>query len=131
MIQERKPSLRSLFGLTRCDFLIGFNVNVNSCLGDKKNFISVLFEEWAGEEVEDVTSVLVAYRHFWNESLRSTVLYGKVEGDASDRERTQWGVNLFQDLTKELAVGIEVGNFSIDELDKDSNYVQATMRYML
>lgn len=84
-----------------------------------------------GEEVEDVTSVLVAYRHFWSESLRSTVLYGKVEGDASDRERTQWGVNLFQDLTKELAVGIEVGNFSIDELDKDSNYVQATMRYML
>lgn len=83
------------------------------------------------EEVEDVTSVLVAYRHFWNETLRSTVLYGKVEGDVSDRERTQWGVNLFQDLTKELAVGIEVGNFSIDELDKDSNYVQATMRYML
>lgn len=84
-----------------------------------------------GEEAEDLTSVLVAYRHFWNESLRSTVLYGKVEGDVSDRERTQWGVNLFQNLTKELAVGIEVGNFSIDELDKDSNYVQATMRYML
>ncbi|MGB2741034.1 MAG: DcaP family trimeric outer membrane transporter [Cognaticolwellia sp.] len=84
-----------------------------------------------GEEVEDLTSVLVAYRHFWSESFRSTVLYGKVEGDVSDRERTQWGVNLFHDLTKELAVGIEVGNFSIDELDKDSNYVQATMRYML
>lgn len=84
-----------------------------------------------GEEVEDVTSVLVAYRHFWNETLRSTVLYGKVKGDVSDRERSQWGVNLFQDLTKELAVGVEVGNFSIDELDKDSTYVQASMRYML
>jgi hypothetical protein len=84
-----------------------------------------------GEEVEDVTSVLVAYRHFWNETLRSTVLYGKVEGDVSDRERSQWGVNLFKDLTKELAIGVEVGNFSIDELDKDSTYVQATMRYML
>lgn len=84
-----------------------------------------------GEEVEDLTSVLVSYRHFWNETLRSTVLYGKVEGDVSDRERTQWGVNVFQDLTKELAVGIEVGNFSLDELDKDSTYVQATMRYML
>ncbi len=84
-----------------------------------------------GEEVEDLTSVLVAYRHFWNDTLRSTVLYGKVEGDVSDRERTQWGVNLFKDLTKELAVGVEVGNFSIDELDKDSNYVQATLRYML
>ncbi len=84
-----------------------------------------------GEEVEDLTSVLVAYRHFWNDTLRSTVLYGKVEGDVSDRERTQWGVNLFQNLTKELAVGVEVGNFSIDELEKDSNYVQATLRYML
>jgi hypothetical protein len=84
-----------------------------------------------GEEVEDLTSVLVAYRHFWNETLRSTVLYGRVEGDVSNRERTQWGVNLFQDLTKQLAVGVEVGNFSMDELDKDSNYVQATMRYML
>ena len=59
------------------------------------------------------------------------MLYGKVEGDVSDRERTQWGVNLFQDLTKDLAVGIEVGNFSNDELDKDSTYVQATMRYAL
>ncbi len=84
-----------------------------------------------GEEAEDLTSVLVSYRHFWNETLRSTVLYGRVEGDVSDRKRTQWGVNVFQDLTKELAVGIEVGNFSMDELDKDSNYVQATMRYML
>ncbi|MGB1261447.1 MAG: DcaP family trimeric outer membrane transporter [Cognaticolwellia sp.] len=84
-----------------------------------------------GEEVEDVTSVLVAYRHFWDETLRSTVLYGKIEGDVSERERSQWGVNLFQDLTKELAVGVEVGNFSLDELDKDSTYVQASIRYML
>lgn len=83
------------------------------------------------EEVEDVTSVLVAYRHYWNESLRSTVLYGKVEGDVSGRERSQWGVNLFENLTKELSIGIEVGNFSMDELDKDSTYVQASMRYML
>ena len=59
------------------------------------------------------------------------MLYGKVDGDVSNRERTQWGINLFQNLTKELEVGIEVGNFSIDELDKDSNYLQATMRYIL
>ena len=84
-----------------------------------------------GEEVEDVTSVLVAYRHFWTESLRSTVLYGKVEGDVSDRERSQWSANLFKNLTKELAIGVEVGNFSIDELDKDSTYAQASLRYTL
>ena len=84
-----------------------------------------------GEEVEDLTSYLVAYRHFWNESTRSTVLYGKVEGDISDNERSQWGVNIFKDLTKSLAVGFEVGQFKMDDINKDSNYVQATMRYML
>lgn len=82
-------------------------------------------------EVEDLTSVLIAYRHFWTDTLRSSVLYGKVEGDVSERERTQWGVNVFQNLTKDLVVGFEVGNFCMDEQDKDSNYVQATLRFAL
>lgn len=84
-----------------------------------------------GEEVEDLTSILVAYRHFWNETTRSTVLYGKVEGDVSNNERSQWGVNIFKDLTKNLSVGFEVGNFEMEELDRDSNYMQASMRYVL
>lgn len=84
-----------------------------------------------GEEVEDLTSILIAYRHFWNETTRSTVLYGKVEGDVSNNERSQWGVNIFKDLTKNLSVGFEVGNFEMEELDRDSNYMQASMRYVL
>ena len=100
--------------------------------GDLGRYVGVAaVKDIYDDQVEDITSVLVAYRHFWNDSLRSSVLYGKVEGDLSSRERTQWGVNLFQNLTKKLEVGVEVGNFSIDELDKNSNYLQATMRYIL
>jgi hypothetical protein len=46
-------------------------------------------------------------------------------------ESTMWSVNLFKNLTKQLAVGVEVGNFSRDDLDVDSNYGQLTMRYVL
>ncbi len=41
------------------------------------------------------------------------------------------GVNLFQDLTKQLAVGVEVGNFKMKTLDADSNYAQLSLRYVL
>ena len=83
------------------------------------------------EEVEDVTSYMAAYRHFWSDSVRSTVFYGKVETDVSNRERTHWGVNLFKNFTPKLAFGVEVGNFALDEQDADSNYMQLTAKYVL
>jgi hypothetical protein len=84
-----------------------------------------------GEEAEDTTSYLVAYRHFWSEDLRSTVAYASAEADISGWESTQWSVNLFKNLTKQLAVGVEVGNYSRDDQDADSNFAQLTMRYVL
>jgi len=84
-----------------------------------------------GEEAEDTTSYLVAYRHFWNDDLRSTVAYASAEADISGWESTQWSVNLFKNLTKQLAVGVEVGNYSRDDQDADSNFAQLTMRYVL
>jgi hypothetical protein len=84
-----------------------------------------------GEEVEDVTAYLAAYRHYWTDTLRTTVLYGAAEADVSGADRSQWGVNLFQDLTKQLAVGVEVGNFKMKTLDADSNYAQLSLRYVL
>ena len=63
------------------------------------------------ENVEDTTAYLAAYRHYWNETLRSTVLYGSAKADYSGAESSQWSVNLFENLTKQLAVGVEVGQF--------------------
>ena len=83
------------------------------------------------EHVEETTSYLVAYRHYWTETLRSTVLYGAAEADVSGVERSQWGVNLFKNLTKQLAVGVEVGNFTMDDKDADSNYAQLSLKYVL
>jgi len=83
------------------------------------------------EKVEDTTAYLAAYRHYWTETLRSTVLYGSAEADYSGAKSSQWSVNLFENLTKQLAVGVEVGQFKLDNQDADSNYAQVTMKYVL
>ncbi|ACJ30186.1 Conserved hypothetical protein [Shewanella piezotolerans WP3] len=88
-------------------------------------------QDLVGEEVESTTSYLVAYRHFWTDTLRSTALYGRVETDIGNAERSQWSVNLFQNLTPHLAIGFEVGNFEIGDQDVDSDYAQLSFRYAL
>ena len=100
--------------------------------GELGRYVGVAFaKDLVGEEVEDLTSYLAAYRHYWNETLRTTVLYGRAEADISGAERSQWSVNLFENLTKKLAVGVEVGNFTMHDKDVDSNYAQITMKYAL
>jgi len=84
-----------------------------------------------GEEVEETTSVMVAYRHFWTEGTRSTVFYGNTTTEETDRDRTHWGVNLFKNYTKDLSFGVEVGNFEMAEVDADSNYFQVSAKYAL
>ena len=84
-----------------------------------------------GEEVEETTSVMVAYRHFWTENTRSTVFYGNTTTDETDRDRTHWGVNVFKNYTKDLSFGVELGNFEMAEFDADSNYFQISAKYNL
>ena len=84
-----------------------------------------------GEEVEDSTSIMVSYRHFWTETLRTNVFYGNTETDESDRDRTHWGINIFQNITKELSYGVEVGNYEVADLDLDSDYAQLSIKYVL
>lgn len=84
-----------------------------------------------GEEVETTTSISLAYRHFWSEDTRSTVFYGNTTTDETDRDRTHWGVNLFKNYTKNLAFGVEFGNFEMAEVDADSNYFQVSAKYSL
>jgi len=84
-----------------------------------------------GEEVEETTSIMVAYRHFWSESIRSNVFYGNTETDESDRDRTHWGINIFKSITPKLSYGLEIGNFEMAEQDADSDYAQVSVKYVL
>ncbi|MDX2370234.1 MAG: DcaP family trimeric outer membrane transporter [Colwellia sp.] len=84
-----------------------------------------------GEEVEETDAYLVAYRHFWTEDTRSTLAYGTAEADISGWESTQWSLNLIKNLTKQLSVGVEVGNYSRDDLDIDSDFAQFSLKYVL
>ena len=36
-----------------------------------------------------------------------------------------------KNLTKQLSVGVEVGNFSRDDQDADSDYAQVSLKYVL
>ncbi|MCL1049992.1 porin [Shewanella abyssi] len=92
-------------------------------------------KDLVGEEVEETTAYLVSYRHYWGDTLRSTLLYGSVETDLDGAENTQWSINLYQNLTPKLAVGFEVGRFAMKgenvDADVDSNYAQLSVKYTL
>ncbi|MGQ8365711.1 DcaP family trimeric outer membrane transporter [Glaciecola sp. 1036] len=83
-------------------------------------------------EVEQTTAFTVAYRHFWNESTRSTAYYGQAETDVLGRKRSHGAINLITDVTKSLNVGAELGQFSVDDegiLSFDSIYLQFSAKY--
>jgi len=84
-----------------------------------------------GNKAEETVAYYAAYRHFWKDSLRTTVAYAHAEADITGWESSQWSVNLFTNLTKRLAVGGEIGNASRDDLNIDSNYAQLSFRYTL
>lgn len=84
-----------------------------------------------GEEVEESTAIMVAYRHFWNDTYRSNVFYGNHTTAESDRDRSHWGVNIFKSINKNLTYGFEFGNFEMAEADADSNYIQINAKYSL
>ena len=81
--------------------------------------------------MEETTSIMVAYRHFWTEDTRSSIFYGNTTTEETDRDRTHWGINLFKNYTKELSFGVAVGNFEMAEFDADSNYFQVSAKYTL
>jgi len=82
--------------------------------------------------VESTLAYTFAYRHFWTESLRSTVYYGAAETDELSRKRAHWAVNLITDIDTNLIAGVEFGNYAIkdDGIDDiDSNYLQFSAKY--
>jgi len=100
--------------------------------GETGRYIGVAaVTDLVGTEVEDSTSYMLAYRHFWTDEIRSTAFYGNTQTDVSDRDRTQWGVNIFKSFTKNLSFGFEVGNFELADQNADSDYAQFTAKYVL
>lgn len=83
-------------------------------------------------EVETTLAYTLAYRHFWDETLRSTVYYGAAKTDVLERDRAHWAVNLLTDIEKNFTVGVEFGNYSVNDEgaeDVDSNYLQFSAVY--
>ncbi len=83
-------------------------------------------------KVEKTNTVAVAYRHVWNQDLRSSIYYGTAETDVLERERSHWGINLIKDIDDHLTGGIELGNFEVADkgtTSVDSNYLQMSLKF--
>jgi len=98
--------------------------------GETGRYVGVVAaRDLVGEEVEESTSISLAYRHFWNDSLRTNVFYGRTETDVANADRRHWGVNVFKSYTPQLSFGIEVGNFDQADQNIDSNYAQFSAKF--
>jgi hypothetical protein len=100
--------------------------------GNTGRYVGVVAaRDLVGEEAEETTSYMVAYRHFWTDDMRSTVFYGSSDADLANTKRNHVAVNLFKNYTKQLSFGVEIGNFEMDEINKSSDYLQFSAKYVL
>ena len=82
--------------------------------------------------IESTVAYTLAYRHYWQESLRSSVFYGAAKTGELGRKRAHWGVNLITNITPQLTTGVELGNYQISDdgmKEIDSNYLQVSATY--
>ncbi len=80
-------------------------------------------------DIYDVHAYTLAYRHVWASDLHSSLYYGGLIIDDIDADRQHIGINLIKNLTDDLSVGVEVGNY--DTETADSNYYQLSAKYVL
>lgn len=85
----------------------------------------------------DVWGASIAYRHFWSQSLRSTVMYSKTEADDKDivgliDDVDSTHINLMWSPSPKLRYGIEYAtwNLSLDGVESDFDAVQISARYL-
>lgn len=100
----------------------------------------------AKNEILETTAFKISYRNFWSDSLRSTFYYGQAETDdtrvngvlvvGGGMERSHWGMNLIKQITPQLWVGGEIGQYAIADQndtgaadDFDSDYFQVSTKY--
>ena len=81
---------------------------------------------------EETTAFVVAYRHFWSESTRSTFYYGAAETDTLERKRHHFAANVVTDITAKLNAGVELGQYAVHDEginNIESTYLQASLKY--
>ena len=94
----------------------------------------------AGEvEPTDVTAAFVAYRHFWNPQLRSTLAYSMLDanyddaaGAALNEKVSSSRINLMYSPTKEVVYGVEYSMATLEKVggaEGDMNRLQFTAKY--
>jgi DNA-binding protein YbaB len=111
------------------------DLRVSATFGETGRYVGVgLTNDYTSTgEVEETTSFVVSYRHFWNNDWRTNVYYGQGETDEAENDRSHWGVNLIRTLSPGLTAGVEIGQVSIDDdgVDADSEYLQMSWKYAL
>ncbi len=93
----------------------------------------------ANGDLKETVAYTVAYRHFWTDTLRSSIYYGHSEvenfyGEGLDSDRSHIAINLIKQLNKQLSVGVEYGNYDADinaTEQADSDYLQVSVKYVL
>lgn len=84
------------------------------------------------QQVERTSAFVLAYRHFWNDSWRSTAYYGQAKTDTLQRKRSHAAVNLMTQINDKLVAGAEFGKYSIQDVSIDdihSLYTQVSVKY--
>ncbi|MGO2013235.1 MAG: DcaP family trimeric outer membrane transporter [Pseudoalteromonas sp.] len=92
----------------------------------------IVIEDGTDVVVEKTTAYTVAYKHVWVDSWRSTLFYGGATTDVTEKDRSHMGVNLITNVTDDLNVGVELGQYAIDDKNMesiDSNYLQFSAKY--
>ena len=79
--------------------------------------------------IHDIQAITLAYRHIWNDEYRSSLYFGSVKIDETGADRQHVGLNLIKNITSQLSIGAEVGNYKTES--GDSNYIQASAKYVL
>lgn len=82
--------------------------------------------------VEQTTAFTVAYRHFWNDTMRSTAYYGAAETDVQKLKRNHMAVNFISDINERMNIGVELGRYSIEDAsipNINSKYLQFSLMY--
>src|SRR5690606_4572052 len=90
-------------------------------------------------ESTDVTAAFVAYRHFWNPKLRSTVAYSMLEADYDNaaantlnEKANSARINLMYSPVKEVTYGVEYSNAKLEKVSGDDgtmDRLQFTAKY--